>query len=74
MLFFRLFNPHKHTISPLTCKIKSRFSKIRLRKQIIMKLKEKDSNYPKQQNFLEVIHKTNLQNINKGIKRWKTKT
>ena len=65
MLFFRLFNPYKHTISPITCKIKSRFSKIKLRKQIIMKLKEKDSNYPKQQIFLELMHKTKLQNINK---------
>ena len=34
-----------------------------------MKVKGKDSNYPKQQNFQGVMHKTKLQNINKDIKR-----
>ena len=38
-----------------------------------MKVKGKDSNYPKQQNFLGEMHKTKLQNLNKSIKRWKTK-
>ena len=37
-------------------------------------LKEKYSNYPKKQNFLGEMNKTKLQNINKCIKRWKTKT
>ena len=34
-----------------------------------MKFKGKDSNYPKQQNFLGIKNKTKLQNINKSIKR-----
>ena len=33
----------------------------------------KRTNYPKKQNFLGEINKTKLQNINKCIKRWKTK-
>ena len=39
-----------------------------------MKAKGKNSNYPKQQNFLGIKNKTKLQNINKVSKRWKTKT
>ena len=39
-----------------------------------MKIKGKNSNYPKQQNFLRLMYKTKLQDINKSIKRWKTKT
>ena len=39
-----------------------------------MKIKKNDSNYPKKQNFLGEMNKTKLQNINKCIKRWKTKT
>ena len=50
-------------------KSNQKFEKIKLRKQITRKLKEKDSNYPKQQNFLGVMHKTKLQNINNDIKR-----
>ena len=34
---------------------------------------EKDSNYPKKQNFLGAMNKTNFQNISKCIKKWKTK-
>ena len=74
MIFFRPFNPYKHSISPLTMKSNQNFEKLKVRKQITWKLKEKDSNYPKKQNFLGVMNKTKLQNINKCIKRWKTKT
>ena len=39
-----------------------------------MKAKGKNSDYPKQNFFLGIKNKTKLQNLNKSIKRWKTKT
>ena len=75
MLFFRPFNPYKPSISPLAMKLNQNFQKMKLRKQITWRLKVKNnSNYSRQHNFLRVMHKTKLQNINKSIKRWKTET
>ena len=73
MLFFRRLNPYKHSISPLTMKSNQNFEKLKVRKQITWKLKEKDSNYPKKQNFLGVMNKTKLQTITKVLKDGKQK-
>ena len=73
MLFLRPFNPYKHSISPLTMKSNQNFEKLKVRKQITWKLKEKDSNYPKNQNFLGDMNKTKFQNISKCIKNEKQK-